>query len=62
MGDRRIQPYFEKKAAEEQRALQTRAFRRNQALGLVALAALVCLWWVYHTNPAWLFPRGWWRL
>jgi hypothetical protein len=60
--NRRIQPYFEKKAAQEQRALQAHVFRRNQALGLVALAALVCLWWVYHTNPAWLFPRGWWRL
>ena len=62
MGDRRIQPYFEKKAAEELRAQQAYAFRRNQALGLVVLAALICLWWLFHTNPAWIFPRDWWRL
>ncbi|MGB6193904.1 MAG: hypothetical protein WBF42_15650 [Terracidiphilus sp.] len=44
------------------RAAQARAFRRNQALALVALAAAVCLWWLFHTNPRWILPAGWWRL
>lgn len=62
MPETRIKPHHEQTAAEERRAAQAYAFRRNQALGLVALAVLICLWWLLHTNPAWIFPAGWWRL
>ncbi len=62
MVDTRIKPHREQRAAEERRAAQAYAFRRNQALGLVLLAALICLWWLLHTNPKWIFPPGWWRL
>ncbi len=58
----RIKPHGEQRAAEERRAAQVYAFRRNQALGLVLLAALICLWWLLHTNPKWIFLPGWWRL
>ena len=61
MVNRRIQPYAEQQAAAQRRARQLHAFCRNQALGLVVLAALIVLWRLFHTNPAWLFPRGWWR-
>ena len=59
--ERRIRPYLEQKAAEEQRAAQTRQFARNQVLGLVLLAAGVLVWWLMHTNRNWIFPTGWWR-
>lgn len=60
--ERHIRPYLEQKAAEEQRAAQTRLFARNQVLGLVLLAVCVLVWWLMHTNPRWIFPAGWWRL
>jgi len=62
MVDTRIKPYREQVDAEERRTAQRRAFVRNQAIGLVILAALICLWWLLHTNPKWIFPPGWWRL
>lgn len=61
MVERRIQPHFEKQAAAERRERQLFAFRRNQTIGLVLLAALICLWWLVHGNRAWLFPANWWR-
>lgn len=57
----RIKPYPEQRAAEESRAEQRRLYRRNQAFGLLLLAALVLAWWLLHTNPKWIFPPGWWR-
>jgi hypothetical protein len=62
MVETRIKPYREQVAGEERRAAQRHAFRRNQAIGLVMLAAAICLWWLFHTNPKWIFPPGWWRL
>ncbi|HVZ83863.1 MAG TPA: hypothetical protein VG893_09320 [Terracidiphilus sp.] len=62
MPETRIQPHHEQAAGEERRARLRYAFRRNQAFGLVLLAALICLWWLLHTNPKWIFPPGWWRL
>lgn len=62
MVDTRIKPHREQVAAEERREAQRFAFRRNQAIGLVLLAAAICLWWLFHTNPKWIFPPGWWRL
>ena len=61
MVERRIKPYSEEKAAEERRAEQTRAFRRNQAIGLVLVAAAILIFWLFRTNPAWILPVGWWR-
>ncbi len=61
MWNRRIKPYFEKAAETERRNQQVRIYRRNQAIGLVMLAGVILVWWLMHTNPAWIFPRGWWR-
>jgi hypothetical protein len=62
VADRRIKPYFEEQAEQEQRRAQTRVYRRNQAIGLVVVACGILGWWLWHTNPAWIFPSGWWRL
>jgi hypothetical protein len=59
--DYRIKPYHQQVAEKERRRELLRLFRRNQALGLVMLAAAICLWWLFHTNPKWIFPPGWWR-
>jgi hypothetical protein len=61
MVETRIKPHYQQQAEQEARARQMRAFRRNQIVGLVILAGLVCLWWLDHTNPTWIFPAGWWR-
>jgi hypothetical protein len=58
----RIKPYKQMMAEKARRAEQTRRYRRNQIFGLVMLAAAICLWWLFHTNPKWIFPPGWWRL
>jgi hypothetical protein len=57
----RIKPHLEQMAQDERRAGQGRAYRRNQVFGLVLLAAAICVWWLFHTNPKWIFPPGWWR-
>jgi hypothetical protein len=57
----RIKPYHQQVAEKARRAEQTRVYRRNQAFGLVLLAAAILLWWLFHTNPKWIFPPGWWR-
>jgi len=62
MVDRRIKPYFEEQAELSRRAKQTRAYRRNETIGLLMVAAIILGWWLWHTNPAWIFPAGWWRL
>jgi hypothetical protein len=58
----RIKPHYRQLAEKARRAEQTQVFRRNQALGLLLVAAVICLWWLFHTNPRWIFPPGWWRL
>ena len=62
MVETQIKQHQEQVAERERRAAQSYAFRRNQAFGLVMLAAGVCLWWLLHTNPKWILPPGWWRL
>jgi hypothetical protein len=57
----RIRPIVEQSAEAAARAAQQRTFRRNQVFGLVLLAAAICVWWLFHTNPKWIFPPGWWR-
>jgi hypothetical protein len=59
--ERRIKPYFEEQAEEQRRAEQTRVFKRNQALGLVLVAVAILVFWLFRTNPKWIFPTGWWR-
>jgi hypothetical protein len=59
--DSRIKPYAEQEAEKAARAEQQRAFRRNQLFGLLILAAVICAWWLVHTNPKWIFSTGWWR-
>ncbi len=62
MVERRIKPYFEEQAEEARRAEQVRIYKRNQAIGLVLVAAAILVFWLFRTNPKWIFPPGWWRL
>lgn len=61
MDDSNDKPYLEKVAEQERRTVQTRLFRRNQAIGLVLIAAAILVWRLFHTHPGWIFPQGWWR-
>jgi hypothetical protein len=61
MVERRIKPYGEQLAEDQRRDEQRRAFRRNQTFGLLIVAAVSLIWWLFHTNPNWIFPPGWWR-
>jgi hypothetical protein len=61
MVDRRIKPYNEQVAEREGRERQTRVYRRNQVFGLLLVAAAIVVWALLRTNPAWIFPVGWWR-
>jgi hypothetical protein len=61
MVETRIKPYGQQVAEKTRRAEQTRVYRRNQALGLLLVAAAILLLWLFRTNPKWIFPPGWWR-
>jgi ferric-dicitrate binding protein FerR (iron transport regulator) len=61
MVDRRIKPYAQQHAEAARRAQQRHLFRRNQALGLLMVAAAIFGWWVLHTRPGWVLPAGWWH-
>jgi hypothetical protein len=61
MVERRIKPYREQVAEDERREAQRRATIRNQTFGLLIVAAAILTWWLFHTNPKWIFPPGWWR-
>jgi len=61
MVETRIKPHLQKVAERRAREEQRRVYRRNQALGLVLVAVLILLWRLFHTNPKWIFPPGWWR-
>jgi hypothetical protein len=61
MVETRIKPYLQQVAEKARRAEQTRVYRRNQVLGLLLVAAAILAWWLFHTDPAWIFPPGWWR-
>jgi len=61
MVETRIKPHAEQEAEREKRAEQQRTFRRNQVFGLLILAAAICAWWLWNTNPKWIAPPGWWR-
>jgi len=57
----RIKPFSQQAAEQAKRDEQRRAFRRNQVYGLLIMVAAIVLWRLFHTNPAWIFPPGWWR-
>jgi uncharacterized membrane protein YdbT with pleckstrin-like domain len=61
MVERRIKPYKQQSSEQARRAAQRRLFRRNQAFGLLLVAAAILIWRLFHTNPAWIFPAVWWR-
>jgi len=61
MVERRIKPYQQQLAEDQRRTEQRRLFRRNQTFGLLIIAAAILIWWLFHTNPRWIFPPGWWR-
>lgn len=61
MVESRIKPFKQQVAEQARRAEQRRVFRRNQAFGLLLIAAVILIWRLFHTNPAWIFPPGWWR-
>ncbi|MBS1803950.1 MAG: hypothetical protein JST28_11330 [Acidobacteria bacterium] len=61
MVERRIKPYDQQLAERERRQIQQRAFRRNQVFGMLIIAAAILVWWLFQTNPKWIFPPGWWR-
>jgi hypothetical protein len=61
MVERHIKPYQEQLAEQQRRIEQLQAFRRNQTFGLLIVAAVILIWWLFHTNSNWIFPPGWWR-
>ncbi len=61
MVESRIKPHQEQTGESERRARQRSLYRRNQVYGLLIVAAVILAWWLFHTNPAWIFPPGWWR-
>jgi hypothetical protein len=61
MVEPRIKPFKQQVAEQARRAHQRSNFRRNQVFGLVLIAAAILIWRLFHTNPAWIFPPGWWR-
>jgi len=56
-----IKPYNQQAAETARRERQTRVFRRNRTFGLMLVAAAILAWALFHTNPQWIFPQGWWR-
>ena len=61
MVETRIKPYLQAIDEADRRAVQRRLFRRNQTFGLLLIAAVILAWSLFHTNPKWIFPPGWWR-
>jgi hypothetical protein len=62
VAETRIKPHSQQVEEDARRAAQRYAFRRAQVFGLLMIAAVVLAWWLFHTNPQWIFPPGWWRL
>jgi uncharacterized ion transporter superfamily protein YfcC len=61
MAAEQIKPYLDQVAEAEAREAQRATFRRNQVIGVLIIGIAILIWRLLHTNPAWLFPTGWWR-
>lgn len=61
MVETRIKPYQQQIEEEQRRDVLRRQFRRNQTFGMLIIAAAILIFWLFHTNPIWLFPPGWWH-
>lgn len=61
MGEQRIKPQLQAAEEHARREQQRRIFLRNQTLGVLLVAGAILAWWLFHTNPKWIFPPGWWR-
>ena len=57
-----LKSYQAERERAERRAEQRRLFGRNQAIGLLLVAAAVLAWGMLRAPAGWLFPPGWWRL
>ncbi|MGA2252655.1 hypothetical protein [Terracidiphilus sp.] len=57
----RPQTQLDQKDAEDRRAAQLRAFRRNQVFGLLLFAAAILAWWYFHADKSWIWTPNWWR-
>jgi hypothetical protein len=57
----RIKPHDQQVAEAARRAVQRGQYRRNQVFGLLLIALAILVWRLFHTNPKWIFPPGWWR-
>jgi hypothetical protein len=51
----RIKPYLAQVDAEARREVQRKRYKRNQVFGLMVVAAAILVWWLFHTNPGWIF-------
>jgi hypothetical protein len=58
----RLESYGKEQERSARRDEQRALFRRNQAIGLLLVAAAVLGWRLLYTPAGWLFPPGWWRL
>jgi hypothetical protein len=60
--DNRYKPLHVQQERSALRQIQHRLFQRNQAIGLLLVAAAILVYRLFHTHSGWLFPTGWWRL
>ena len=60
--DNRYKPLNVQQERSALRAIQHKLFQRNQAIGLLLVAAVILIYRLFHTPSGWLFPAGWWRL
>jgi hypothetical protein len=56
-----IKPHHQQILEKARRDEQSHLYLRNQVLGMVLLAGAILVWWLFATNPMWIFPLGWWR-
>ena len=60
--ENKLLSYAVQQERKARREAQRLLFRRNQALGLLLLAAAVLAYRLLRTPAGWIFPHGWWRL
>ena len=60
--NRQLENYNQEQERRVRREEQRLLFNRNQAIGLLLIAAAVLVYRLLHTPSGWLFAPGWWRL